>query len=194
MNNINLHFYWSSLKFEGTLFDLSRSYTYTYISKIFDFTYTYTYVQCQSLSHVRLFAIPGTVAHQAPLSMGILQAKILEWVAISFSRGSSRARDRTHTSYVSCIGRRVLYHQRHLGRPYFLGPVFQIFTALITWVKYRGFINSTSCHFKYGLLQFQRKALNSVKGINDSRKQTYSYGKTSRGAECCPRVINEEDD
>ena len=29
---------------------------------------------------------PGTVAHQAPQS-GISQAKILEWVAISFSRG-----------------------------------------------------------------------------------------------------------
>jgi len=29
---------------------------------------------------------PWTVARQAPLSMGILQARILEWVAISFSR------------------------------------------------------------------------------------------------------------
>ena len=29
---------------------------------------------------------PWTVACQAPLSMGILQARILEWVAISFSR------------------------------------------------------------------------------------------------------------
>ena len=28
---------------------------------------------------------PWTVAHQAPLSMGILQARILEWVAISSS-------------------------------------------------------------------------------------------------------------
>ena len=30
-----------------------------------------------------------TVGCQAPLSMGILQARILEWVAIPFSRGSS---------------------------------------------------------------------------------------------------------
>ena len=37
----------------------------------------------------------------------ILQARILEWVAISFSRGSSRPRDRTR---VSCVGRWVLYH------------------------------------------------------------------------------------
>ena len=34
-------------------------------------------------SRVRLFVAPWTVAHQAPLSMGILQARILEWVAIS---------------------------------------------------------------------------------------------------------------
>ena len=34
---------------------------------------------------------------------GILQARVLEWVAISFSRGSSRPRDRTQ---VSCIGGR----------------------------------------------------------------------------------------
>ena len=35
---------------------------------------------------------------------GILQARILEWVAIPFSRGSSRPRDRTH---VFCIGRQI---------------------------------------------------------------------------------------
>ena len=31
-------------------------------------------------SHVRLFETPWTAAHQAPPSMGILQARILEWV------------------------------------------------------------------------------------------------------------------
>ena len=43
--------------------------------------------QCcaQYLSRVRLFAPPWTAAHQVPLSMAILQARILEWVAISFS-------------------------------------------------------------------------------------------------------------
>ena len=36
------------------------------------------------------FVTPWTiVAHQAPLSMGFFQARILEWVAISSSRGSS---------------------------------------------------------------------------------------------------------
>ena len=40
-------------------------------------------------SHVRLCATPWTAARQAPLSMGILQARILEWVAMPFSRVSS---------------------------------------------------------------------------------------------------------
>ena len=40
------------------------------------------------LSRVRLFVTPWTVAYQAPLSVhGIFQARVLEWVAISFSRG-----------------------------------------------------------------------------------------------------------
>ena len=47
-----------------------------------------------------LFATPWTVAHQVPLVWGILQARILEWLAIPFSRGSSRPRDQT---WVSCI-------------------------------------------------------------------------------------------
>ena len=39
----------------------------------------------KSLSRVQLLVTLWTVAHQALLSMGILQARILEWVAISFS-------------------------------------------------------------------------------------------------------------
>ena len=44
---------------------------------------------------------PQTVAYQAPLSMGILQARILEWVTIFFSRGSSWSRDRTQVSHIA---------------------------------------------------------------------------------------------
>ena len=42
-----------------------------------------------------------------PMDHGVFQARILDWVAISYSRGSSQARDRIH---VSCIGRQILYH------------------------------------------------------------------------------------
>ena len=41
------------------------------------------------LSHVQLFVTPQTVARQATLSMGIIQARILEWVAKPSSRESS---------------------------------------------------------------------------------------------------------
>ena len=54
-------------------------------------------------SYVRLFETLWTVVSQAPLSMGILQAKILGWVAMPSSRASSQPRDRTQ---VSCIAGR----------------------------------------------------------------------------------------
>ena len=38
---------------------------------------------------------PGTSVHE------IFQARIPEWAAISFSRGSSRPRDRTQASYIA---------------------------------------------------------------------------------------------
>ena len=63
------------------------------VSKVLQY---HTGVRAKSLSHVRLFATPWTVARQVPLSMGILQARILEWVAMPSCRGSSPPRDRTH--------------------------------------------------------------------------------------------------
>ena len=41
---------------------------------------------------------------------GIFHARILEWVAISFSRASSQPRDQTCISCVSCIGKQIHYH------------------------------------------------------------------------------------
>ena len=49
-------------------------------------------------------SLPGSSVHE------IFQARILKWVATFFSRGSSRPRDQTHISCVSCIGRWILYH------------------------------------------------------------------------------------
>ena len=46
------------------------------------------------------FSLPGYSVH------GILQARTLEWVAISFSRESSPPRNGT---CVSCIGKQILY-------------------------------------------------------------------------------------
>ena len=52
-----------------------------------------------SLSSVWLFVTPWTVAHQAPLSMGILQARILEWVAMPFSSRPLQPRDPSQVSH-----------------------------------------------------------------------------------------------
>ena len=49
---------------------------------------------------VRIFVTPWTVVRQAPLSIGILQARILEWIAMPSSRRSSQPRDQTQ---VPCI-------------------------------------------------------------------------------------------
>ena len=52
---------------------------------------------------------PGSPVH------GILQAWILKWVAISFSMAPCQSRDRTQVSYISYIGKQVLYHLCQLG-------------------------------------------------------------------------------
>ena len=49
-------------------------------------------------SCVQLFAVIWSIDLQAPLPMGILQARILEWVAMPSSRGSSQPRDWTQVS------------------------------------------------------------------------------------------------
>ena len=56
---------------------------------------------CLTLCDPMDFSPPASSVH------GILQARILQWVAMPFSRGSSWPRDWTH---VFCIGRWVLYH------------------------------------------------------------------------------------
>ena len=55
-----------------------------------------------ALSRVWLHVTPQTVAQQVPLSVhGILQARILQQVAIPFSKGSSWPRDRTWVSWIT---------------------------------------------------------------------------------------------
>ena len=60
----------------------------------------FRWVCAQSLSRVQLFAVPWTVARQAPLPMGFFQARILEWVTIPFFKGSSQPRDQAR---ISCL-------------------------------------------------------------------------------------------
>ena len=68
------------------------------------------YAKCSTLCNPMDCSPPGSSVY------GILQA-ILEWVAMPSCKGSSLLRDGSHVSSVSCIGRWVLYHSRHLGSP-----------------------------------------------------------------------------
>ena len=55
---------------------------------------------CPTLCNPMDYSPPGSSVY------GILQARILEWVVMPSSRGSSRPRDRTHVSCSSCIAGR----------------------------------------------------------------------------------------
>ena len=57
-------------------------------------------IMLNCLSHDQLFVTLWTVACEAPLSMGILQARILDWVAMPSSRGSSQPRDQTQVFHI----------------------------------------------------------------------------------------------
>ena len=71
---------------------------------------------------------PGSSVH------GIPQARILEWVAMPSSQGSSQSRHRTHVFYVSCIGRLVLYHRCHLRSPY---PIdVRVCACMLRWFSH----------------------------------------------------------
>ena len=65
---------------------------------------------CECSSHFSLCATLWTVARQVPPVSsvhGILQARILDWIAMPSSRGSFQPRDRTH---ISCVIGRFLTH------------------------------------------------------------------------------------
>ena len=68
-------------------------------------------------SHAQLFATLLTVAHQAPLSMGFFRQEYWSGLPLLLLQGIFLPRDRTCISHVSCLGRLILYHYRHLGSP-----------------------------------------------------------------------------
>ena len=67
-------------------------------------------LKVKSLSRVRLFVTPWTVAYHGSSVHGIFRARVLEWVVTSSSKESSQSRDQTHISCVSSIGRQILYY------------------------------------------------------------------------------------
>ena len=72
-------------------------------------------VYAKSLKLCPTLCDPMDCSPPGPSVHGIFQARILKWVAMPSSRGSSQSRDQTCVSYISFIDGQVLYHQRHLG-------------------------------------------------------------------------------
>ena len=91
---------------------------------------------CLTLCDPMDCSLPGSFVRR------ILQARILEWVAMPSSRGYSQPRDRTCVSYVSCSAKQVLYHQCYLGSPDFPLKSGEFWEGLI-----RGFKKRILSHF-----------------------------------------------
>ena len=86
-----------------------------------------TLQSCLTLCNPMDRILPGSSVH------GILQARILKWVAMPFSRRSSRPRYGTHFSCVSCISRQFLQLLKLPGKPkqlYGAVNAYTIFTAI----------------------------------------------------------------
>ena len=94
---------------------------------------------------------PCTVAHQAPLSMRFFQARILEWVAIYSSRGSSRIRDWTPVSYLSLYWQADSLPLSPLGSPVYpkaRGNILQTPYVLLMFLRARKkLLNFLISHF-----------------------------------------------
>ena len=87
----------------------------TAISKkkyIYIYTYTNTCIIVRAKSFKSCLTLCDSMDWSLPVSSvhGILQARLLELVALPSSRESSWPRDRSQVYYVSCIDRQVLYH------------------------------------------------------------------------------------
>ena len=81
----------------------------------------------KSRSHVQLFVIPWTPGSSIH---GILQARILECFALSFSRGSSRPTDQ---NFVSCIFQIVPRETPHIGDD--IGRLERRGSDLLVWAS-----------------------------------------------------------
>ena len=102
---------------------------------------------CPTLCDLMNCILPGSSIHR------IFQTKILKQITISFSRGSSQPRTRTHVSFISYNGRQFLYQLSHQGRSprddsttsfYIRDLIIRAFGILGEW----GILEWISCGFE----------------------------------------------
>ena len=101
---------------------------------------TYVFLCAKSLQSCLIHCDPMDCSLPGSSALGILQTRMLEWVAFSSSRGSSQPRDRTHVSCISCSGRQILYHWATWeARPFSLTFVItdpDLFTTAVEGMSY----------------------------------------------------------
>ena len=119
-----------------------------YINYIFLVYYLCVHVCARSFQSCPTLCDLWTVTHQAPLSMGILQARRLEWVAMPHSRGSSKPRDQTCIFFVSCIVGRFFTTSTTWEAPCYLHYILNVtliyFSTFQLFIKQLMFIKQCS--------------------------------------------------
>ena len=155
---------------------------------------------CLTLCNPMDCSPPGFSVH------GISQARILERVAVPSSRGSSWPRNRTRVSFVSCIGRWVLYHWCHLGSLYPVSKLSSSFEKTPYWMplyqrkvfashhsSWMGAMNSSSPHPDCGLANWIiLLGTLTLAGGSDTETQTqlgscpqwFQWVKSSKAVQC----------
>ena len=126
---------------------------------------------------------------------GIFQARILEWFAISSSRGSSQPRDRTRISYVSCIASRF-FTQWATGEAKVTFKLFPInkkhmwgTSLMVQWLRLRALGAGSTCSIPgWGTKILQAIQLDQ-KTKNKLPKHTWSIGNTLRIVHCIPAIL-----
>ena len=108
------------------------------------------------------YSLPGSSEHE------ILQARILEWVAIPFSTGSSRPGDRTHLSCVFCIASRF-FTAEPPGKP---KQVTWDFNSLVTFFCVCEYTYNFCIFFIYSVINFLPTSFHKGKSCICSRKKS----------------------
>ena len=102
---------------------------------------------------------------------GMLQARILERIAFSSSRGSSWPRDQSYVSYTSCIGRWILYHWATWGTPA-CSCILYLYEVSILWLDF-----STWTIEKHVLYHFLTLTVCENECSKSKKKRTTKKGK-----------------
>ena len=124
-------------------------------------SYLYTSM-LNSFSHIQLFVTLWAVARQAPLSIGILQARILEWTAMPYTRGSSWPRDRMAFPAASALQEEFFMAEPRGSLCVCVWPLFCISFSPRSLVRLR-LLSPGSCHAQGFVCALQESVSQSCK-------------------------------